>query len=58
MLTFSRIYQNYIDLRHIDNETWKNIVSDFCGNDKITKTGLFFEKYDNWSLCCLPQDWY
>jgi len=50
--------KNYIDLRYIDDETWKIIVSDCCGNDKITKTGLFLEKYDDWHLCCLPQDWY
>ncbi|CAO3652365.1 unnamed protein product [Cunninghamella echinulata] len=48
--------KNYIDLRHVDDETWEDIVSNLCGG-KHSASGLFFEKYDDWRLCCLPVGW-
>lgn len=48
--------KNYIDLRHVDDETWEDIVSDLCGGI-LSSSGLFFEKYDDWRLCSLPLGW-
>lgn len=49
--------KNYIDLRPLTNDEWESFTNDYCSGKETTDSGLYFEKYDDWRLCCLPIGW-